>query len=187
MKVKIFALLLSGAMAITLTSCNNVAQNHDAGGSDISVKSAENSQNAGQTAKSQIKIEIVPPSGWQAVEGSVLPVQYMKGTASFMVKEEALFTAKALDDVISEAKGYFEKSFKSVSYEGEAKTLSVDGKDARQIMFVCTVSGMKMKYEYVYLYAGGKVYAITFGNLADQFDSLSDDYEQILADIRFRL
>ena len=44
---------------------------------------------------------------------------------------------------------------------------------------------MQMKYEYVYLFVGEKVFAITFGDLAATFDSLSADYEQILKGIRF--
>ena len=131
------------------------------------------------------KIETVPPSGWEPVEGSVIPVQYLKDTTSFMVKTEN-FQSTALDDVISEAKGAFEGSFEGVAYAGDAESITVDGKDARKLIFTCEVSGMQMKYEYVYLVAGGSVYAITFGGSADTFDSLLADYEQILTDICFQ-
>jgi hypothetical protein len=133
----------------------------------------------------ETKIQITPPAGWQPVTGSVLPVQYMKNTASFMVKKEN-FSGKTLEDVIQEAKGYFEKSFQDVSYIGQAEKITIGGTDAQKIMFTCTVSGIQMKYEYVYLFAGGGVYAITFGDSANSFDSLSADYEQILKDIRFQ-
>lgn len=189
MTKKVITLILLGLMAFTLSACGN-GTGSSAGGSDAGSKTAQDTQNAGisqnNTSQEKVKIEITPPSGWEPVQGSVLQVQYMKDTASFMVKEESLFSAKNTDDVITEAKGYFEKSFKGVSYEGEAKTITVDGKDAREITFSCTVSSLKMKYTYVYLFAGGKVYAITFGDVAEHFDSLSADYSQILKDIRFR-
>lgn len=131
-----------------------------------------------------VEIAIDPPDGWEPVDGSVLPVQYLKSTVSFMVKEEK-FQGKTLDDVIIEAQEAFENAFEDVKYEGDATTVTIDGKDARQMLFTCTISGMKMKYEYVYLFAGGKVYAITFGGPADTFATLSADYAQILKDIRF--
>lgn len=185
---KVLALFLSGLLVLALSSCGSGTAKPD--GSSNSGSKSETGQSSGTmqntATQGKVKIEITPPSGWDPVEGSVLPVQYMKGTASFMVKEESMFAAKTPDDVVTEAKGYFEKSFKNVSYEGETKTLTVDGKDARQMVFSCTVGNLKMKYEYAYLFVGGKVYAITFGDSADSFDSLSADYEQILKDIRFQ-
>jgi hypothetical protein len=101
-----------------------------------------------------------------------------------MVKKEN-FQSTAMDDVVAEAKGAFESAFDDVSYAGEPESMTIDGNDACKIIFTCKVSGMQMKYEYLYLFAGGDVYAITFGDLNDTFDSLAADYEQILADIRF--
>lgn len=134
--------------------------------------------------KAETQIKITPPSGWNPVAGSVLPVQYQKNTASFMVKKEP-FQGKNLDDVLGEAKKAFEKSFDKVRYDGDAQSLTVDGQDARKIVFTGVVSGMNMKYECVYLFKGKDVYVITFGDLANTFDALSADYKQILADIRF--
>jgi len=42
-----------------------------------------------------------------------------------------------------------------------------------------------MKFDYYYLAVGGKVYAITFGDLADTFDSNAADYQAILDSIKF--
>jgi len=131
-----------------------------------------------------IKISITPPSGWQPVAGSVLPVQYLKNTASFMVKKET-FSGKTLDDVVKEAKEAFSKAFENVSYIGEPEAITVDGREAKKLVFTCTISKMPMKYEYVYLLVEGKVYAITFGDLGQTFDSLKADYGQILKDIHF--
>ncbi|AGA68814.1 hypothetical protein Desdi_1303 [Desulfitobacterium dichloroeliminans LMG P-21439] len=150
------------------------------GQSDPSAQAA--SPATAQTAET--KILITPPSGWEKVTGSVLPVQYMKNTASFMVKKEN-FSGKTLEAVVQEAKGYFEGSFDNVKYIGQSEKISIGGIDAQKIMFTCMVSKMQMKYEYVYLLEGTDVYAITFGDLASSFDSLSADYEQILSNIRF--
>ncbi|MPM87914.1 hypothetical protein SDC9_135015 [bioreactor metagenome] len=42
-----------------------------------------------------------------------------------------------------------------------------------------------MKYIYVYFLLNNKVTAITLGDLADTFDSLSSDYSYILEHITF--
>jgi hypothetical protein len=146
--------------------------------------SAVQPQSTPAANKTEAKINIVPPSGWKPVEGSVLQVQYMKNTASFMVKSEP-FTQKNIDDVAAEAQKIFTNTFSKVNFAGKAEAITVDGKDARKIVFTCEVSGMQMKYEYVYVFVGKEVYAITFGDLAASFDSLSADYEQILKDISF--
>lgn len=142
------------------------------------------SESEKQEQKQEVNIVIEPPQGWVAVEGSVLPVQYMKTTASFMVKEEP-FQGTTLTDVVSEAKEIYNKTFNEVVYKGDPEDITVDGKEAVKIIFTCKVSNLNMKYEYVYLFAGSGVYVITFGDLADNFDSLGNDYEQILKNIHF--
>ena len=132
-----------------------------------------------------VVVEITPPDGWTPVEGSVLPVHYMKGTASFMVKAEP-FSKATLDDVVTEALGMYQKSFDNLNVQGEVEPYTVDEKDARKLTFTCTISKMNMKYVYVYLFAADKTYVITFGDLASSFDSLNDDYETILSSIRFK-
>jgi len=179
---RFIAFSLSVILLITLCSCGN--QNAAEEDPAASVQTQEE-QSTDEQAQKEINIEIAPPAGWEPVAGSVLPVQYLKNTSSFMVKKES-FQSTALDDVISEAKGAFEGSFEGVEYAGDAESIAVDGNDARKLIFTCEVSGMQMKYEYVYLTVGGALYAITFGGPADTFDSLSADYEQILADIRFQ-
>lgn len=131
-----------------------------------------------------VEIVITPPDGWVKNDGSVLPVHYMNGTASFMAKEES-FSNATLDEVVDEALGMFQNSFDNVEVVGEVEPITVDDKDARKLTFTCTVGTMQMKYTYVYLFAADKTFAITFGDLAASFDSLSGDYETILSTIRF--
>lgn len=131
------------------------------------------------------EISVIVPDSWEPVEGSVLSVQYMKNTASFMAKKEN-FSSNDLDTVVKEAKTIFEKTFKNVEYIGGVETIQVDGLDARKFVFTSEISGLKMKYLYVYTLAGSQIYAITFGDLTTTFDNLSSDYNTILGNIKFK-
>lgn len=130
-------------------------------------------------------IDVTPPDGWAPVEGSSVPVQYMKGTASFMVKAEN-FDSTTLDGVAHEALDIYQKSFDNFKIQDDAEPLTVDEKDARKLSFTCTVSKIDMKYLYVYLFAADKTYVITFGDQEGTFDTLSTDYETILNTIKFK-
>lgn len=132
----------------------------------------------------EVDIEVSPPAGWEPIAGSVIPVQQMKNTASFMVKPEN-YSGETLDDVADEALEIFKGTFDNVSVIGDVETLTVDGKDARTFTFTCTVSKLDMKFQYVFIFVADKTYVITFGDMADTFDSLSADYEEILNNIKF--
>ena len=132
----------------------------------------------------EVTVDITPPEGWTPVEGSAIPVHYLKGTASFMVKAEP-FTSSTLDEVVTEALGIYQQAFDNLIVEQEAEPFTVDEKDARKLTFTCTVSGISMKFLYVYLFAADKTYVITFGDMESTFDELSSDYETILSSIRF--
>ena len=131
-----------------------------------------------------VKVQVQMPEGWDEVSGSDLNVQYLKGTASFFVKEED-FGGMNLDDVVKAAEEIFSASFDAYALEGEAESITIDEKDARKLMFTCSISGMKMKYCYVYLYAGDRLFAMTFADLADAFDEITPDLEHVLENIRF--
>ena len=131
-----------------------------------------------------VSVEITPPAGWEPVAGSVLDVQYQKETASFMVKTED-FGGADLDDVVRQAEAIFTSSFEELRMTAEPEAFTVDGKDARQMIFTCTISGLSMEYWYVYLYASDNLYAITFGDAASAFDSRREDFQIILDTIRF--
>lgn len=185
---KLIAVCISLIFIVGLCSCGTQKASSD---NKKTADEVQNSSNASDVSTSEsqetpkeVKIVVSPPEGWNPVVGSVLPVQYMKNTASFMVKEEK-FSSKTVNDVVKEAKTYFENAFGNVKYIGEPEDIIVGGLEAQKIVFTCKVSSMQMKYEYVYLFAGGKAYAITFGDLENTFDSLSSDYEQILNNISF--
>jgi len=153
----IMMIMLCLILMITFSACSSQktpVENQKAGKGQAS--SAVQTESKSVTNKAEAKINIIPPSGWKPVEGSVLQVQYMKNTASFMVKSEP-FSQKNIDEVVIEAKRIFSDTFDEAKFEGEPETVTVDGKDARKLIFTCKVSGMQMKYEYVYLFVGEKV------------------------------
>lgn len=183
---KMAVIALSLSLMLTLFGCGTqkTPLENPKPSDEVQTSADAQSPAVSATKNGETKISIAPPAGWEPVVGSVLPVQYMKNTASFMVKQEN-FSGKTVDDVVMGAKKIFERSFKEVVYADEAEAITVDGFDARKLVFTCTVSKLQMKYEYIYLFVGENVYAITFGDLANTFDSLAADYEQILKDLRF--
>lgn len=200
--VILFTIILGACTAKNPTSSNQVQTNNAGntkeqqtnnetssteGQTDIKASSEESQTSsaiASETQRKNASILTKPPTGWEKVQGSVLPVQYLKNTASYMIKEEP-FQGKNLDEVITEAKAAFENAFDDVAYIGETESITIDEKDAKRIIFTCKISNMQMKYEYVYLFVGSGVYAITFGDLEDNFDSQAADYEEILGNIHF--
>ncbi|MFA6940135.1 MAG: hypothetical protein WCQ54_04025 [Clostridiaceae bacterium] len=145
---------------------------------------AETNTPKADTSQEKVNIKVSMPDGWTAVAGSVLPVHYMKDTSSTMVKEEK-FSSKALDDIVLEVKGIFNKTFENTKYIGEVEKITVDGFDGRKFLMTCNVSKLNMKYEYVYLSVNDHIYVITFGDFAKTFDSHTQDYQQILENISF--
>ncbi len=101
-----------------------------------------------------------------------------------MVKEEK-FGSETLDDVVNEAAAIYESAFDNFKITGEAEPYTIDEKDARKLTFTCTISGMNMKFLYVYLFAADKTFVITFGDLDTSFDALLADYDTILDNITF--
>ncbi len=189
-------LFLTFIIAVLLCACaqngaaNITAASHAPTSSNSTTaatsRQTESVQSQTKDSKNQeVTIQISPPEGWTPIEGSVLPVHYMKNTASVMVKAEP-FTSGTLDEVVNEALEIYRKTFDNVITAGNVETITVDSKEAKKLMFTCTVSKLEMKYLYVYLFAEGKTYVITFGDSASTFDSLSSDFETILSNIKFK-
>lgn len=194
-------LVLCAAMTLSLCSCNSQkeaaaatksAENTIAAAAETTAaqeaaeaSTAQAATVANSPAGSDIVISITPPDGWTPVEGTVLAAQYMKNTASFMVTHEVYFSSTDLDEIVTQAKEIFTSSFDKVEFIGDTETLTVDGNDARRFIFTCEVSGMAMKYQYIYVLVGDNVYSLLFGDLAATYDDISADSEQITADIKF--
>ncbi len=187
---KILALLLVLMTMATLAACgkkDTEAKNDSTASANQTVNSEGLPVDGAQSQEKQkgnVIVDIIPPEGWERVEGSVLPVQYMKNTASFMVKNES-FNNDTLDEVVNDALDIYKDTFDNLTVQGEVEPTTVDEKDARILTFTCNVSGMEMKYQYIYLFVADNTYVITFADLASTFDSSASDFEYILSNIHF--
>lgn len=185
--VLLFALFLTGCQG---TGGNTTNTAPPTGGDKPVSQSTDTPDHADPQASSpdqptEIDITVALPDGWKPVEGSVLEHQYMKNTASFMIKTEN-FSGDTLDDVVSEALDLFGRQFDNFAVQGDAEDITISGLDAKKLTFTCEVSKMEMKYTYVYLFTGGETYALTFSDQPDSFDALAADLESILNGIQFK-
>jgi len=128
------------------------------------------------------EISVSVPDGWEPLESAGMLYAYQKGTASFMMKTEP-FSADSLDGVIDQSKEIFSGTFDNVQFVGETESITVGGVDASKVIFTSDFSGFTMKFEYIYFFSGGDVYAITFGDLGDTFDDNAADFQAILDSI----
>lgn len=181
---KILISVLSLVLILSLSACGKKAPLETTSTNNTQPQAPTTQDTSSSTDKKEVTIEIEPPTGWAPVEGSVIPVQYMKETTSFMVKAEP-YQSKDLDGVVEEAKSIFEGAFDDVEFSKDIESLKIDGRDAKKMVFSCKVMGLDMKYEYYFLFVKEKVYVITFGGLGTSLDSLSGDFAQIIKDIRF--
>lgn len=181
MMKKIYLVILALIIVVAMTACGNSEKNTSP--SSTTTQSQKVSQNTENITKEKLNVSV--PAGWEANKDSVLEHHYMKNTASFMVKIET-FTAKTLDEVVTEAKGKYKNAFKNYKDIGATEDIKIDGKDAKKIVFTCDVGNYNMKYMYVYVFVGKDIYVITFGDLQKSFDSLSSDYQAILNSITIK-
>lgn len=184
---KLLALILGLALMLSLSACAPKVSPDpvDVGGPDASITDPTTVDPATQNPGTKGTITAQPPAGWEPVAGSVLPLQYMKNTSSFMAKIEG-FNGKTLDDVVAQAKQAFSDAFDEVTYIGNVESVTVDGKPGAKFVFTCKIAGMVMKYEYVYVIVGGKTWAITFADFSETFGALQGDYDAILQTVKFQ-
>lgn len=148
---------------------------------DSSVSPVASDETTAPAPAAEEKLNVTVPDGWVKNEASVLEHQYMKNTASLMIKKEN-YTQDTLSDVTAEMERIFKDSFDAYQSFG-TEDIQVAGRDAKKLVFTCNVSSLSMKYMYVFLYVNNDVYVITFGDQASTFDDLSADYESILSSL----
>lgn len=158
------------------------------GCSDKNDKDTNSEETDNPATQTEVKITVSLPDGWNPVQGSVLEHQYMKGTASFMIKNKYVLDGKNLDDVIIEAKKSLEKTFDNISFS-DTQNLKVDNHDAVGLTYVYSIlvggTSMNMKMYGVYIMINKKCYHISFGDLENSFDALSSNIQQIIEGIKF--
>lgn len=202
-KIAILCLCLAAAVSIAACQPKNTktavsSSSSSAASSETTEETTREETTAASTAEEteapttattaapvEVTVTADMPDGWEPVEGSVAVLQYMKNTSSFIITKERYFKSTNPDEIAAEAMKIFSKSFDNVVYEGDIETLTVDGQDARQIVFTCDISDMPFKYRIVYVCVGGNVFSILFADLADSFDDMQSDYDAILAGIQF--
>ncbi len=178
------ALFLSGCGEKTTNPSDAPAPSAPAGNGEAATPAPVETVVPGDVA-SDAHISVQMPEGWNKVEGSSVLIQYQKITQSFLVKEEN-FAATTLDGVVEEALGIYKESFGDVVVTQGPEAITLDGVDARKLTFTCEVSSMDMKYMYVYVFIGERLYTLTFADLANSFDSLLTEYEAILGSVKIK-
>ncbi len=184
---RIFTYAAVFAVLFTLTACSNqeLTDHETVDSSSVnSSESIEDTANDIAESSSSPKISITLPEGWSSVDGSSLDVQYMKNSASFILKKES-FSGKDLKSVDDEMMQIYTDSFEDVKIVSGPDRIEIDGKEAHKIVCTASISGYDMKYEFVSFFVGKDNYVVTFGDLASSFDSLADDYDTILQGIHF--
>jgi hypothetical protein len=149
-------------------------------------KSLENETNFVATNKT-VSIQVNAPDGWTPVAGSVLQHQYLKGTASFMIKNESLLNNKTVPEAVAIAKSQIEKYFKQTAFE-ETVPCSVDGYKGEKLTFSygISVGGMllKMKMSNIYIMVENQCYVISVGDMENKYPELSSELPTILSSIK---
>lgn len=182
---KLLALLCAAGMALSLSACGGETTTTTAAPGETTT-AAENVTATTAAPAAGETIKIPPPAGWTPNEDTVILAQYMKSTASFMVKTENGLLGKDLDTMAEQAKSQISGAFDNMRYIGGNEKIKVGGKDAVQFVFTCTVASMDFKYAYIYIPAQGNVYSLTFGDLVSTYDgNVAPDFDMILDSITF--
>jgi len=140
--------------------------------------------NSSTNDSNEVEISVTLPEGWKKIEGSVLEHQYMKNTASFILKNES-FTANDLNKIVDQAKEVYTDRFPGLQYIGEVQDISINGAPAKKLEFITTISGLTMKFTYVYTIINDNVYVITLGDKSSTYDSMQSDFNTILNGIKY--
>ena len=199
---KILVLCLASVMAFSVAACqpkdSNVSESTSTAATTketteetteeettaATTEATEAETTAASSAPAEVTITAEVPDGWEPVDGSVAILQYLKVTSSFIVTEEKYFKSDKLDEIVIEAKDVFSKTFDNVVYEGDPETITVAGQDARQFVLTCDISDMSFKYRIIYVSAGGRIFSFLFADLAETFDGMTGEYDEILAGIQ---
>ena len=199
---KILVLCLASVMAFSVAACqpkdSNVSESTSTAATTketseetteeettaATTEATEAETTAASSAPVEVTITAEVPDGWEPVDGSVAILQYLKVTSSFIVTEEKYFKSDKLDEIVIEAKDVFSKTFDNVVYEGDPETITVAGQDARQFVLTCDISDMSFKYRIIYVSAGGRIFSFLFADLAETFDGMTGEYDEILAGVQ---
>jgi len=120
---------------------------------------------------------IKAPEGWKKQVGSSAPEHYIKNGVSLMLTiDTAPAEAKTPDAYVEFVKKQYAGILKNMKFD-PARKVTINGVEARELTYTGETSGMKMKYDVVYVMKQTKVYTLTAGGLASMLDPLKAEYQ----------
>lgn len=126
------------------------------------------------------------PAGWSKNTGSAAKEHYMKGGVSFILTvDTAPATAQAPDAFVEYVKKQLAGTFKNTKFEA-VKKVTINGREGRELVYTGEMSGMKMKYDVVYIRKGDQYYTLTFGGLEEMFGTVKADIGAIVNSFKLK-
>lgn len=126
------------------------------------------------------------PEGWTKNAGSAAPEHYMKnGTSLILTIDTAPAEAKTTDAYVEFVKKQYSRALKNVKFD-PVKRLTINGIDARELVYVGETYGIKMKYDVVFFPKQNRYFTITAGGMASTFDSMKADYQAFFNSFKFK-
>jgi hypothetical protein len=125
------------------------------------------------------------PDGWTKNANSAAKEHYMKNGVTLMLTvDTAPSDAKTPDAYVEFVKKQYVRAFKNVKFE-PVKKVNINGVDSRELVYTAEVSGIKMKYDMVYIPKQSSYYTFTAGGLATSLDDLKAEYQAFFHSFKF--
>ena len=109
--------------------------------------------------------DLAIPNGWMKKDQTAALAQYQKGTGSFIVTVDTMpANANTPDKYIEYVKGKLKNTFKDIVFES-VSTGKKETYETRELKYNVSMSGLKLKYDVLYIFVQGKAYTLTAGNM----------------------
>lgn len=126
------------------------------------------------------------PAGWEKKAGSAAREHYMKSAVSFILTvDTAPAGAKTPDQYVEFVKKQLAGTFKNTRFE-PVKKITVNGRDARELVYTGEISGIKLQYDVVYIQKGEQYYTLTFGGMQEMLSTVRGDVKAIVNSFKLK-
>ena len=141
----------------------------------------------GPLAAAEVDFTMTIPAGWTQRTQSTALAQYKKAGASLIVTADVMpQNANTPDAYIAFVKEQLGKVLQGIVYEPVVAGKQ-DGHDTRELKYTAQSSGIKMKYDVLYVFNKGKAYTLTAGTMADFFTaSIAADVKLFFSSFKFK-